>query len=90
MVDLVPIAAGHPDPISAKVRAEPTGAGGLIVPGIEHEIVLDYVIVPATKIDSVSGERRRVVVANPAHRVAIDGCSRAVGTRIDAMRSGAR
>src|SRR6266545_7172637 len=75
MINPVPGATGHPDSVSAKGGAKPTGAGGLIVADIKKEIVMDNVIATAGQINPVSRPRLDIIVSDAADFVAIDGGS---------------
>src|SRR4029077_17731493 len=72
-VDFVPGAARHADPVCAKVSAEAAGAGGgLIVPDIKHEIVLDDVIVSPTQINSARSKGLGIIVSDATDLIFLD------------------
>jgi hypothetical protein len=68
-VNFVPGAASHPNPVCAKGRVEAASAGSLIITDIEHEIVLDNVIVSADQINSLSRQGLDIVASHTANLV---------------------
>jgi len=72
VVDLVSGSRTDTNTIRAESRAEPARSGSLVVHDPRNKIVLDYVVIAAAEVYSVSAPCLSIVVANSLDIVVLD------------------